>query len=77
LVARAATADRHPEDHDAQDARRRAGADAASAGGWRERPTWRYVTAQLAEAAAGADTVDVAIALRMVLMLEGVECRPQ
>ena len=43
----------------------------------RERPTWRYVTAQLAEAAAGADTVDVAIALRMVLMLEGVECRPQ
>lgn len=43
----------------------------------RERPTWRYVAQQLAEAAAGADTVDVAIALRLVLMLENVECRPK
>jgi len=42
----------------------------------RARSTWRYVAQQLAEAAAGADTVDVAIALRLVLMLENVECRP-
>ncbi len=39
----------------------------------RERPTWRHVAAELEKAAAGADTVDVA--LRLVLMLENVECR--
>ena len=39
--------------------------------------TWRHVTSQLAQAASGsADTADVAIALRMVLSMEGVECRP-
>jgi hypothetical protein len=43
----------------------------------RQRTTWRHVAAQLTEAAAGADPVDVTIALRLVLMLEGVECRPQ
>ncbi len=43
----------------------------------RERTTWHYVASQLAEAAAGAiDTVHVAVALRLVLMMEGVECRP-
>ena len=42
-----------------------------------ERPTWRHVAAQLTEAAAGAGTADVAIALRMVLSIEGVECQPQ
>jgi hypothetical protein len=42
----------------------------------RERPTWRHVAAELEQAAAGADTVDVAIAPRLVLMLENVECRP-
>lgn len=43
----------------------------------RERPTWRHVAADLEQAAAGAtDTVEVAIALRMVLMLENAECRP-
>jgi hypothetical protein len=43
----------------------------------RARTTWRYVAAQLAEAAAGADPAGAAIALRVVLMLEGVECSPQ
>ncbi len=43
----------------------------------RERPTWRHVAAELDQAAAGADTVDVAVALRLALMLENVECRPK
>jgi hypothetical protein len=38
---------------------------------------WHYVAAQLDKAAAGADTADVAIALRIVLSIEGVECRSQ
>ncbi len=42
----------------------------------RKRPTWRHVAAELEQAAAGADPVDVAVALRLVLMLENVECRP-
>ena len=41
------------------------------------RATWRHVVTQLDQAAAGADAVDVSIALRMALMLEGVECRVQ
>ena len=40
----------------------------------RERPTWRHVAAELDKAAAGADTADVSIALRMALMIEKVEC---
>ena len=43
----------------------------------RKRPTWRHVAAELEQAAAGADTVDVAVALRLALMLENVECRPK
>jgi hypothetical protein len=44
----------------------------------RERSAWRPVDAELGKAAAGAaDPGDVAIALRMVLMLESVECRLQ
>jgi hypothetical protein len=43
----------------------------------RARSSWRYVEARLAEAANGGDIAGTAIALRMVLMLEGVECRPQ
>jgi hypothetical protein len=43
----------------------------------RERSPWRHVAAELGKAAAGADPADVAIALRMVLMLESVECRLQ
>ncbi len=42
----------------------------------RSKSTWRHVAAELENAAAGADTADVSIALRMVLMLENVECRP-
>jgi hypothetical protein len=45
--------------------------------GCRERPTWRHVAAELERAVAGADTVDVAIALRLALMLGNVECRVQ
>jgi len=68
----------HPHDHDAFDARRRADAHAAPAGGTPgARPTWRHVAAVVEQATAGADTVDVAIALRLVLMLENVECRPK
>ncbi len=41
----------------------------------RELPTWQHVAAELDKAAAGADVIDVAVALRMVLMMEHVECR--
>ena len=41
----------------------------------RKKATWRHVTSCLAEAAAGTDTLDVAVALQMVLSMEGVECR--
>ena len=37
--------------------------------------TWRHVAIQLDQAAAGVDTADVSIALRMAL--ENVECRLQ
>ena len=43
----------------------------------REWHTWRHVAAELEQAAAGADTVDIAVALRLVLTLENVECRPK
>jgi len=41
----------------------------------RQRSTWRYVASQLANAAGGGDVIGVYIALRLVLMLERVECR--
>ncbi len=43
----------------------------------RARSTWRRVAADIEAAAAGGDIEGAAIALRMVLMLEGVECRPR
>jgi hypothetical protein len=43
----------------------------------REQQPWRHVAVELDKAAAGADTADVAIALRLALMIEGVECLPQ
>jgi hypothetical protein len=43
----------------------------------REKATWRYVSNQLAKAARGGDTTDVAVALQIALQLEGVQCRPK
>ncbi len=43
----------------------------------RSRPTWRQVAADIEAAAGDGDVEGAAIALRLVLMLEGVECRPQ
>ena len=43
----------------------------------REKDTWRYVEARLAEAARGGDTVDVAVSLRSAPSIEGVECHPE
>ncbi len=43
----------------------------------RENPTWRHVAEQLEQAAAGVNVVDLGIALRLALMLEGLECRAQ
>jgi hypothetical protein len=38
----------------------------------REKTTWQHVAAQLDAAARGADAVDAAVALQLVLMLEKV-----
>jgi hypothetical protein len=44
----------------------------------RQKAGWRYVAGRLAEAARdGGDTTPVAVALRMVLSMEGVERRPR
>lgn len=43
----------------------------------RARPTWRQVMADIEAAADGGDIVGALVALRLVLMLEGVECRPE
>ena len=44
----------------------------------RSKATWRYVADQLDNAANETlDAVEVEIALRLVLMLEGVRCRPR
>jgi hypothetical protein len=42
-----------------------------------ERSTCQHVAACLNEAAHGGDTIDVAVPLQMVLMMEVVECRPK
>ena len=39
----------------------------------RDNPTWRHVAAQLEQAAVGVDVVDLGVALRLALMLEGLE----
>jgi hypothetical protein len=44
---------------------------------FRDKLSWRHVAAELDKAAAGGDAADVAVALRMALSLEGVECRPR
>ena len=44
----------------------------------RGRSTWRHVAYQLTQAADGAvDPAHLAVALRLVLSMEGVECRPR
>src|SRR4029077_13530960 len=45
--------------------------------GHRERSTWRHVADCLEDAAAGGDTIDVAVPLKMVLSMEGVPYLPQ
>jgi hypothetical protein len=44
---------------------------------FRDKATWQHVAAELDKAAAGGDAADVAVALRIALSLEGVECRPK
>jgi hypothetical protein len=41
----------------------------------RDNPTWRHVAAQLEQAAVGVNVVDLGIALRLALMLEGLKLR--
>jgi hypothetical protein len=43
--------------------------------GHRQRSTWRYVEAQVADAASGGDVIAAYVTLLLVLMLERVECR--
>jgi 2-keto-3-deoxy-L-rhamnonate aldolase RhmA len=44
----------------------------------RSKATWRYVASQLDKVATETlDAAEVEIALRLVLMLEGVKCRPK
>ena len=46
--------------------------------GCRQKAAWRYVARRLDEAAADdGDTAGVAVALRMALSMEGVECGPR
>jgi hypothetical protein len=42
-----------------------------------QRQMWRHVALQLKQAAADGDTTKVSVSLRMVLSMEGIECRPQ
>jgi len=47
----------------------------ADAEGLPQTGNWQHVARHLLAAAAGADTADVSIALRMVLSMEAVACR--
>ena len=42
-----------------------------------QRPMWKHVASELAKAAAGGDPLEASIALRLALMIEGIECRLQ
>jgi hypothetical protein len=42
----------------------------------RQKSTWQYVAGLALDAANGADGADLSVALRMVLSLEGIQCRP-
>jgi hypothetical protein len=44
---------------------------------YRDKRSWLHVAAELDNAAAGGNAADVAVALRIALHLEGVECRPR
>ena len=43
----------------------------------RDKASWRVVARDLRAAALGADPIEVSVALRVALSLEGVECRPK
>jgi hypothetical protein len=43
----------------------------------REKSTWQYVAGLALDAAYGGDGADLSIALRMVLSLESIACRPK
>jgi hypothetical protein len=43
----------------------------------RDKTTWRHVADRLDEAACGGELVDLVVPLRMVLGMEGVQCRPR
>jgi hypothetical protein len=43
----------------------------------RQKSTWQYVAGLALDAANGGDGADLSIALRMVLSLEGISCRPK
>ena len=42
-----------------------------------DKASWRVVAKNLRAAALGADPIEVSVALRMALSLEGVECQPK
>ena len=42
---------------------------------YRAKETWRHVAKTLDEAARGGDPVDVSVALKLVLSMEGISCQ--
>jgi hypothetical protein len=76
LVARVTATARHPRVDDPRHARRRAFMRHLPEDRL-QRQMWRRVALQLKQAAADGDTTKVAVSLRMVLSMEGVECRPR
>ena len=43
--------------------------------GHAQRPIWKHVASELAKAAAHGNAAEASIALRLALMIEGVECQ--